>query len=165
MVVVKFPSCQRAVAGNAALDFDDASGAEIRPGEFFLAGPDHFDGAASSPRQTSGLDRGIAGVLPTVRRAGVRHNHADTALRQMEDSRKLIAVSEWPLRAGPHGEFSIRPLRHGRPRLERSMRDVRDVISGVEPVCRAGQPFFHGTLLLAEAVLGFGGVLLEVSKK
>src|SRR5260370_26377997 len=84
----------------------------------------------------------------------------------MEDSRKLIAVSEWPLRASPHGEFSIRPLGHGGPRLERSMRDVRAVISGVEPVCRAGQPVFHGTFLLAEAVLGFGGGgLLVVNKK
>src|SRR6266404_3668937 len=131
MIVVKFPSCQRAVAGNAALDFDDTSGTEIRPGEFFFAGPHHFDGAASSARQTSGLDRSVTGVLPAVRRAGVRHNHAHTAFRQMENSRKLIAVGEWPLRAGPHGEFSIiSPLRYGRARLERSMSDVRDVISG-----------------------------------
>src|SRR6267154_5268093 len=166
MVVVKFPSCQRAVAGNAALDFDDTSGTEIRPGEFFLAGPHHFDGADSSACQTSSLDRGITGVLPAVRRAGVRHNHAHAALWQMENRRKLIAVGEWPLRAGPNGKFSISPLRHGRARLERSMSDVRNVISGIEPVRRAGQPFFHGTLLLAEAVLGVGGgILLQVNKE
>src|SRR5258708_40079305 len=84
----------------------------------------------------------------------------------MENRRKLIAVSEWPLRAGPHGEFSISPLRQGRARLERSMRNVRNVISGVEPMRRACQLFFHGTFLLAEPVLDFGGpVLLQVGKK
>ena len=56
----------------------------------------------------------------------------------MENRRKLIAVSEWPLRAGPHGEFSISPLRHGRARLERSMSDVRNGIRRVEPVRRDG---------------------------
>src|SRR5258708_19735616 len=121
MVVVKFPSCQRAVAGDAALDFDDTSGTEIRPGEFFLARPHHLDGAASSTCQTSGLDRSVTGVLPAVRRAGVRHNHAHAALRQMENRRKLIAVGEWPLRAGPHAEFSTTPPPHARPRLHPSI--------------------------------------------
>src|SRR5260370_8280819 len=101
MVVVKFPSCQRAVAGNAALDFDDTSGTEIRPSEFFLAGPHHFDGAASSTRQTSGLDRSVTGVLPTVRRAGVRHNHAHTPLWQMENPRNLTPLAERPLPSAP----------------------------------------------------------------
>src|SRR6266436_832362 len=166
MVVVKFPSGQRAVAGNAALDFDDTSGTEIRPGEFFLTGPHHFDGAASSACQTSSLDRSVTGVLPAVRRASVRHNHAHTAFRQMENRCKLIAVGEWPLRAGPHSEFSLVPPRYGRARLERSMSDVRNGIRRVEPMRCAGQPFFHGTLLLSEAVLGFGGgVLLQVGKK
>src|SRR6266851_8280672 len=131
MVVVKFPSRQRAVAGNAALDFDDTSGTEIRPGEFFLAGPHHLDGAASSTRQTSSLDRSIAGVLPAVCRAGVRYNHAHTAFRQMESGRKLVAVGEGPLRTGPDREFLIGPLSHRRARLKRSMRNVRNVISGV----------------------------------
>src|SRR5712671_5464601 len=166
MVVVKFPSGQRAVAGNAALDFDDTSGTEIRPGEFFLTGPHHFDGAASSACQTSSLDRSVTGMLSAVRRASVRHNHAHTAFRQMENRRKLIAVGEGPLRASPDGEFSISPLRHGRARLERSMSDVRNGIRRVEPVRRARQLLFHGTLLLSEAVLGVGGgALLQVSKK
>src|SRR5258708_462546 len=137
MVVVKFPSCQRAVAGNAALDFDDTSGTEIRPSEFFFAGPHHFDGATGSARQTCGLDSGIAGVLSSIRRSRIRHNYAHAALRQMENRRKFIAVGKWPLRASPHGEFSISPLRHGRARLERSMSDVRNVISGVEPMRRS----------------------------
>src|SRR3989442_11791691 len=113
MVVVKFPRHQDAVAGDAALDFDDTCGPEIRPGEFFLSGPYHFDGTTGSARQTSGLDSGIAGVLPTVCRTRVRHNHAHAALRQMENSRKLIAVGKGPLHPGPHHELSLAPLRNG----------------------------------------------------
>src|SRR5438093_10458655 len=90
MVVVKFPRHQDAVAGDAALDFADTCGPEIRPGEFFLAGPHHFDGATGSARQTRGFDSGIAGVLPTVCRTRVRHNHAHAALRQMENSVRVI---------------------------------------------------------------------------
>src|SRR6266849_7332646 len=157
MVVVKFPSCQRAVAGNAALDFDDTSGTEIRPGEFFLAGPHHFDGAASSARQTSGLDSGVTGVLPAIRGTRIRHNYAHAALRQMENRRKLVAVGEGPLRTGPDREFPIGPLSHRRARLERSMRDVRDVVSGVEPMRRARQPLFHGASLVSKAVPGSAG--------
>src|SRR2546427_9167351 len=166
MVVVKFPRRQLTFVGDAALDFDDASGTEIRPSEFFLAGPYYFDGTTGSARQTSRLDSGIAGVLPAVRRARIGHNHAHAALRQMENSRELVAVGEWPLRASPHREFPIGPLSHGRARLQRSMCDVCNSVGCVEPMRGACQPLFHGTFLLSETVLGLGGpVLLEIRKK
>src|SRR6266849_7610382 len=143
MVVVKFPRRQLTFVGDAALDFDDASGTEIRPSEFFLAGPYHFDGTTGSARQTSRLDSGIAGVLPAVRRARIGHNHAHAALRQMENSSELVAVGERALRPSPHRELSIGPLSYSRPRLERSMRDKRNSISGVEPMRGARQALFH----------------------
>ena len=49
----------------------------------------------------------------------------------MECRSKLVAIGEWTLRAGPDGEFAIGPLRHGRARFERSMRDIRNGVRSV----------------------------------
>src|ERR1700687_1345207 len=165
MVVVKIPRCQLAVAGDATFDFDDTSRPEVRPGEFFLPSPHHFHRSPRGARQTSGLERRVAGVLSSIRRARVRDDNAHTAFRNMKHIGKLVADSKRPLRPGPYREFPIGPLRHGRSRLERSMRDVRNGVSRVKPVRRAGEPFFDGSLLLAESILGFRRcVLLEIRK-
>src|ERR1700674_1699378 len=165
MVVVKIPRCQLAVAGDAAFDFDDTSRPEVRPGEFFLASPHHFHRSPGSARQTSGLERRVAGVLSSIRRARVRDDNAHTAFRNMKHIGKLVADSKRPLRAGPNREFSIGPLSYGRSRLERSMRDVRNGVSRVKPVRRACQPLFDGSFLLAESLLRFRScVLLEKRK-
>src|SRR5207253_6338260 len=101
--VVKGPHRERAIAGDSTLDLNHARGAEIRPGELFLARPNDFHGAPCSARQSSGFHRGVAGVLASIRRAGVRDDHANTALWQMECRSELVAIGEWPLRAGPDG--------------------------------------------------------------
>src|SRR5713101_2390507 len=83
----------------------------------------------------------------------------------MKNIREFIAVGERPLRSGPHREFPIGPLRYGRTRLERSMRDVRDVVTRVKPMRRACQTFFDGSLLLPKSILGFRrSILLEIRK-
>src|SRR5712692_8688287 len=129
--VVKFPGRQRAVAGDATLDFDDACRPEIRPGEFFLAGPNDFHWTTRGARQPSSLDRRVASVFPSIRGSRVRHNHAHVTFRQMKNSRKLIAVGERALRPSPHREFSIGPLSYSRARLQRSVRDVRNGVARV----------------------------------
>src|SRR6266849_11050711 len=163
MVVVEFPRGQRSITGDAAFDFDDARGPEVCPGKLFLAGPYHLHGTPGSARESSGFDGGVTRMLPSVRRARIRHNHAHAALGQMENSREFIAVGEWPLGAGPYGEFSIGPLSHGRAGFQRRMRDVRHGVSRVEPVRSAYEPLFHRTFLLRETILRLrSSVLLEV---
>src|SRR5216683_2177845 len=166
MVVVEFPRGQRSITGDAAFDFDDARGPEVCPGKLFLAGPYHLHGTPGSARESSGFDGGVTRMLPSVRRARIRHNHAHAALRQMENSREFIAVGEWPLRTGPYCEFPLGPLSYGRARLERSMRDVCNGVSRVEPVRSACEPRFPSTFLLAESILLLrSSVLLEVPKE
>src|SRR5258708_39494825 len=99
MVVVKIPRRQRAVAGDAAFDFDNARGPEVRPGEFFLASPHHFHRSPGSARQTSGLECRVAGVLSSIRRARVWDDNAHTAFRNMKHAGKLVADSKRPLPA------------------------------------------------------------------
>src|SRR5712691_1541881 len=84
MVVVEFPGSQRAVTGDAAFDFDDTGGTEIRPGEFFLSSPYHFHGTPGGTGQPSSFDGSVAGVLASIGRASVRYNHAHAALGKME---------------------------------------------------------------------------------
>src|SRR6266446_5839332 len=166
MVVVEFPRGQRSITGDAAFDFDDRRGPEVYPGKLFLAGPRHRRGTPGSARESSGFDGGVTRMLPSVRRARIRHNHAHAALRQMENSREFIAVGEWPLRTGPYCEFPVGPLSYGRARLERSMRDVCNGVSRVEPVRSACEPLFHRTFLLTETIIRLpSGVLLEVPEE
>ena len=94
------------------------------------------------------------------------HDHAHAALGHVEHEGEFVAVGEGPLRAGPHGEFSVGPLGYGRAGLERSMRDVRNSVGCIQPMRRAGQRFFHGSFLLAISIIGFRGrILLEIGKK
>ena len=48
IVVMKLPGYDGAVAAKTAGDFNDACGTEIRPGEFFFAGPHQLDGPLRS---------------------------------------------------------------------------------------------------------------------
>src|SRR6266849_6532050 len=71
IIVVKFPGGERAVTGDATLDFNHAGRAEISPGEFLFARPNHFDGMPGSARQSRGLKCGVGGVLAAVGRPSV----------------------------------------------------------------------------------------------
>src|SRR5229473_966171 len=165
MVIVKFPSGQRPIASNATLDFDNARGSEIRPSEFFLASPNYLHWTSGRARQTRGFDGSVAGVLSAIRGTCVRHDHAHAALRQMENVREFIAVGEWSLRAGPDREFPIGPLSHCSARLQRSMRDVRDVVRCVKAMRRACQALFDGTFLLPETIFRLRGSVLLKKRK
>src|SRR5882724_6705511 len=66
IVVVKFPSGQRAIARDAALDIDDPSGAKVSPGEFFFSRPNYFHRMTCRPGQSCRFQRGVAGVLAAV---------------------------------------------------------------------------------------------------
>src|ERR1700693_2945657 len=132
MVIVKIPGEEFAVNGHGAFHFDDASGAKIGPGEFFFAGPNDFDRAARGARQASGFDGSVAGVLSAVRRAGVGDDHANGVFGNAEDVGEFTADAEGTLRASADGQLVAGPLGDGGARLERSMRDVGDGVSGVE---------------------------------
>src|ERR1700675_989830 len=113
MVIVKFPGEEFAINGYGAFHFDDASGTEIGPGEFFFAGPDNFDRAARGTRQASGFDGSVAGVLSAVRRAGVGDDHANIAFRDVEDVGEFTAHAEGTLRAGADGQLVAGPFGDG----------------------------------------------------
>src|ERR1700687_4197190 len=105
MVVVKFPRRERAVGGDAALHFDDSGGTKVGTGEFFVARPDDFHGTPARARQASSLQRGVAGVLSTIRGTGVRHDHANAAFGNMEYGSEVVADSKGALRSRPHRQF------------------------------------------------------------
>src|SRR5262249_54378617 len=83
VVVVKFPSRNRAVIPDAALDVYHAGRSKIRPGEFLLARPHKLDwlaGRASEPRR---LNCALARVFATVTRTGVGNNDATFIFRNV----------------------------------------------------------------------------------
>src|SRR6185295_1532730 len=108
----------KAVFIDLAVDVDYAGGAEVGPGEFFLAGPGEFHWFAGGFRQTGCFDGAFAGVLSAVAGAGVRYDYTDLRFRNLESLRELSSDSKWALRAGPYGELAVVPFRKGRARLE-----------------------------------------------
>src|ERR1700737_1462024 len=113
MIVVEFPGCKSAVARNATLYLDNASRAEIRPGELPLASPRHLYRTTGRTCQACGFERRITGVLAAIRRTCVRDDDAHDALRNMERVRKLAAHAKWSLRAGPYRQLAVLPLSDG----------------------------------------------------
>src|SRR6266852_5320186 len=107
MVVVKFPPRERAVGGDAALDLDDAGGAKVGPGEFFFTRPNDFHGMPSRAGHASGLQRGVAGVLPAIRGTGVRHDHAHATFGNTEYGSEVVTDSKGPLRSRPNRQSPI----------------------------------------------------------
>src|SRR5437660_1189783 len=77
VVVVQFPSGERAVRTSRAADLDHARGSGICPSELFLAGPYDFDRLARCFRDARGFDRSLTGVLAAVARPRIRHDDAD----------------------------------------------------------------------------------------
>ena len=116
------------LAADRAGDVDHAGRAEVGPGELLLARPDQLDRRVDGAGQPGGLDRRVAKVLAAVGRACVGDDHADGCLRQPERRRQLGAHAERPLRACPHGHPAVAPIRHGRARLQRGVRDIGDCI-------------------------------------
>jgi hypothetical protein len=166
IVIVKFPRGERAVAGNPALDFDNARGPEIRPGELFLASPDQFHGTACGARQTRSFQCGVAGVLASIGGTGVWHDYANGAFRNVKDSGELIADGKRPLCARPNAQLSIGPVGYGRARLERSMSDESNGVCRVQTVGRVLERFLDGTLLFSRAVVRFGfAIFFQKSKE
>ena len=117
---------------DAALDLDDARRPEVGPGEFFLAGPDQLDRPAGLAGQARGLDGRFARVLAAVAGAGVGHDHPHRVVGEPERAGQLAAHAERSLRAGPHGQLAVLPLRHGGAGLERGVGDVGDRVRLLE---------------------------------
>src|SRR5713226_9447246 len=156
MIVVKVPSEELAVGGDGAFDFDNACGTEVRPSEFFFAGPDDFDRTACGAGKAGRFDRGVAGVLAAVGGAGVGDDDADIAFGNAESVGELAADAEGALRASPDGELLAGPFSEGGARLERGVDDVGDGIGRFKATRGAGEGSVDGALLLAMVVVGFG---------
>src|SRR5690349_14053013 len=132
MIVVKLPCGQFSIGSDAAFYFDDPRGAEIGPSKFLFASPDYFYRLPRGARQPRGFDCGIPRLLSAVCRACVRNDHADAALRNVKNARQFVAICKRPLCSGPDGEFVTSPLGNGSARLQWRMRDVRNVVGGIE---------------------------------
>jgi len=77
VVIVEVPGEEFSVGRDGAFYFDDSSGAEIGPGEFFFAGPDNFYRTTCGAGQARGFDCGVSGVLAAVGGAGVGNDYAN----------------------------------------------------------------------------------------
>src|SRR6266478_2677366 len=156
VIVVKVPGEEFAVGSDGAFDFDDAGGTEVRPSEFFFAGPDDFDGAACGAGEARGFDGGVAGVLASVGGAGVGDDDADIVFGNAESVGEFAADAEGALRTGPDGERFAGPFGEGGARLERGVGDVADGVGGVETMRGTGECGVDRAFLLTMAVVGFG---------
>src|SRR6267142_7231820 len=166
MVVVKFPCSERAVGSEAALHLDDAGGTKIGPGEFFFARPNDFYGMTSRAGQASGFQRGVAGVLSAIRGTGVRHDHANAAFRNVKYGSEVIADGKGPLCSSPNRQFPAGPFGNGGTRFERCVRDIVNGVGRVQTVRGVREAVFHGTFLIAMAILGTaGGLFLEICEE
>src|SRR5439155_14867201 len=121
VVVVEFPSRDRAVGVYTAGDVDNAGGSKVCPGELLFTGPNQLHRLVSRGCEACRFEGGLTGVFAAVAGAGIGDNHAHLALRYVERFGQLAANSERALRAGPYGELVARPLRHGGARLERNV--------------------------------------------
>ena len=101
IVIMKFPGCDGSIAAKTAADFDNACRTEIGPGEFLLAGPDQLDRPLRRPRQSRRLYGRLAGVLASIARSGIRHQHADAFLWNPKGLSQFAPHAEGPLRARP----------------------------------------------------------------
>src|ERR1700676_1959078 len=97
MIVVKIPGDEFAFGSDGAFDLDDASRAEVSPGEFFLASPNDLDGTAGSAREAGSFDSGVAGVLAAVGRSRVGDDDADICFGNTESVGQFTANTEGPL--------------------------------------------------------------------
>src|SRR5215472_5501788 len=152
IVIVKFPSRNFSVRIRRAGYLNHARRPEIRPGELFLPRPQHLHRLLCRSRQTGRLQRRITGVLPAIRRPGVRHQHPHLVLRHVKGRRQLPAHPKRPLRPGPHGHLVALPLRYRRPRLQRSVRNIINVVRRLQLVFRRQKHLLHVSRHVARIV-------------
>src|SRR5215467_15201875 len=102
---MEFPSRDGAVLTHAAGHFNHARGAEVRPCEFLLAGPDQLYRLTGCLRQARGFDGVFARMLAAICRSGIRNDRAYVPFGNAERGCQLLADSERTLRSGPHGKL------------------------------------------------------------
>src|ERR1043166_7106641 len=124
VVIVELPRGDRSIRRGVSADLDQPARPKVPPRHLVLARPVALPRLADAFGDPRRLARRIALVLPAVAGTGVRHDHVHVLLRHAEFARQIAAHAEWTLRAGPHCELVAFPLRHGRARLERHVRDV-----------------------------------------
>ena len=153
MVVVKIPGGQLAIASDAAFHLNDTRGTEVGPGKFLLARPHDLHRPSGSACQTRRFNRRITGMFPAVGRTCVPNDDTNLAFRDVQSSGEFVAVSKRPLCSRPYRQLAIGPLRHGRARLERGMRDVSHGVGRIQPVSCACESVFYGAFLSPKPVL------------
>ena len=66
IIVVKFPSQNRAIFSQSAADINNPRGTKIGPGEFFFPRPHQLNRPLGRARQSRRLDRGFARVFSSI---------------------------------------------------------------------------------------------------
>src|SRR5947207_3694244 len=97
VIVVKVPGGEHAVLANSSVHLDHSGGAEIGPGHFLRARPDHPHRFARRFSQTSGFRGGLFAVLASVAGTGIGNDDADLLFGKTEGSGKVGADSEGAL--------------------------------------------------------------------
>src|SRR5579863_4991596 len=154
IVVMKFPGRDGAIVAYAAGDVDNTCGAEVSPGKFFLASPDHFHWALGGPGETCRFDRSFSGVLAAVTGAGVGHQYAHVIFRNAEGLGELPANAEGTLRSGPYSQLIAVPLGKRGAGFERNMCDVGNRVGLLQFVVGGSQRRVDRARVVSVAVSG-----------
>src|SRR6516225_9278281 len=145
IVVVELPGGDGAILAQPAADVYHPRGAKVSPGELLLARPLELHRPACGPRQSRRLHSGFARVLAAVRAARVRYLYPHLILRKTEHLREFRPHAEGTLRAYPHRQFAILPLRYRRARFEGRVSDIGYGVGRLQLVLCLGSTFVHGT--------------------
>src|SRR5438874_11547029 len=117
VVIVELPEDESAIGLCSTTYVDYARRTEIGPSKFLFARPDQLHRFSGSFRKARRFDGRFAGVLASICRASIRHNHPDTLKRKPKSLRKFFTDGKRPLSSSPHRQFPAFPFGDGSSRL------------------------------------------------